>query len=63
MILTTDIDKIDRRNFLSFQTLAIFNSILSNNLSIHNQFNINALWTYLQTLMEIPGSILVFANY
>ena len=43
MILTTDIDKIDRRNFLSFQILAIFNFILSNNLSIHNQFNIKAL--------------------
>jgi len=62
MILTTDINKIDRRNFLSFQTLAIFNSILLDNLSIHNQFNVKALWTYLQTLIEISSSMLVFAN-
>jgi len=62
MILTTDINKIDRRNFLSFQTLAIFNSILLDNLSIYNQFNVKALWTYLQTLIEIPSLILVFAN-
>jgi len=44
---TTDVDKVARRNFLSFQALTILNSILPDNLLMHGQLNTEALWTYL----------------
>jgi len=40
---TTDIDKVTRRNFLSFQAVAILNSTLLDNLSMYNQPNTQAL--------------------
>jgi len=30
---------------------------------MHSQPNAEAFWAYLQTLMRIPGSALIFADY
>jgi len=60
---TTDVDKVARRNFLSFQALTILNSILPDNLLMHGQLNTEALWTYLWTFIETPGLVSVFADY
>jgi len=35
----TDVDEIIRKNFLSFQALAVLNFILPDNLLIYSQFN------------------------
>ena len=56
-------DEITRRNFLDFQALAILNSILSNNLLIHGQSNIEALWAYLQTLIGTSDPASIFTDY
>jgi len=60
---TTNVDEIAKRNFLGSQILTILNSILPDNLLIYGQPNAEALWAYLQTLIEIPGPVLIFANY
>ena len=33
---TTDVDEVTRRNFMGFQVLAVLNSTLLNNFSIHD---------------------------
>ena len=38
-------------------------TILLDNLLIYGQPNTKTLWTYLQTLMRIPGLVSVFADY
>jgi len=43
---TTNMNEITRRNFLSFQALAVLNSTLPDNLSMHNQSNAKALWAH-----------------
>jgi len=40
---TTDVDKIARRNFLSSQALAVFDSTLPDNLLMYGQPNAEAL--------------------
>ena len=56
-------DKVATRNFLGFQALTILNSTLLDNLLMYAWPNTEALWTHLQTLIEIYGSVLVFADY
>jgi len=43
---TTDVNEIARKNFLSSQALAVFNSTLLDNLLMHTQPNAKALWAY-----------------
>ena len=57
------INKVAKSNFLNFQTLAILNSILPDNLLMYDQPNSEALWAYLQTLIETSGLISIFAHY
>ena len=59
----TDMNKVTRRNFLGSQAPAILNSTLLDNLLMYKQPNIEALWIYLWTLIEIPSPASVLANY
>jgi len=59
---TTDVNDITRRNFLSSQALAVLNFTLLDNLSMYDKPNVEALWAYLWTLIEIPDPMLIFAN-
>jgi len=40
---TTDVNKVTKRNFLSFQALAIFNSILPDKLLIYDCYKLKTL--------------------
>ena len=42
----TDINEVTKRNFLSFQVLAILNFTLLDNLSMYNQPNAEVLYTH-----------------
>ena len=44
---TTDVDEITKRNSLGFQTLAVLNSTLPDNLLMYGQPNAEASWAYL----------------
>ena len=55
---TTNMNEITRRNFL-----AIFNSTLPDNLSVHDQPNAETFWAYLWTLTGTPNLMSVFSNY
>ena len=59
----TNMNEIARRNFLGLGVLNILNFILPDNLLIYGQPNAEALWAYLQTLIEISGPVLISADY
>ena len=54
---TTDVDEVIKRNSLGFQTLAVLNSTLPDNLLMYGQPNTEASQAYLQTFIWFSVSL------